>query len=94
MKFLQNSSQAFLNMKCWSQFLIDMKAAERKHRSGDSTHMQEIEIFDNQNFPKSFQNYLGNSNSKLRPGEIPFLKMESNITERFNLLSNQLFGKS
>ena len=64
----KNSTQAFLNVKCWLQFLIDMilsfQAAERKRRTEDSTHMQEIGIIDKQKFPKSFQSYLGNSKNK------------------------------
>ena len=33
-------------------FENSIKAAKRKHRTEDSTHMQEIEIIDNQKFPK------------------------------------------
>ena len=45
-------------------FELLIKAVERKRRTDDSTHIQEIEIIDNEKFPKSFQNYLGNSNNK------------------------------
>ena len=45
-------------------FEFSMEATERKHRREDSTPMQEIEVIDNQKFPKSFQCYLGNSNNK------------------------------
>ena len=40
------------------------KAAERKHWTENSTHLQEIEIIDNPKVPKSFQRYLVNSNNK------------------------------
>ena len=55
-------------------FEFSREAAERKGRTEDSTHtqhrnitfrcMQEIEIIDSQNIPKSFQSYLGISNIK------------------------------
>ena len=44
-------------------FEFSMKSAERKRRTEDSTHIQEIEIIDNRKVPKSFQSYqsyLGN----------------------------------
>ena len=41
------------------------EAAERKHRTEDSTHLQEIEIIDSQKFTKSFQIYCGSSNNKI-----------------------------
>ena len=47
-------------------FEYSMEVAERKPGTEDSTHIQEIEIIDNQKFPKSFQSYLGNSNIKNR----------------------------
>ena len=40
-------------------FEFPIKGAERKYRTEDSTHIQEIEIIDNRKFPKSFQSYLG-----------------------------------
>ena len=54
MKFLQNCSQAFFNVKFSLQLLTNMilnfylSAAERKHRTEISPHMQETEIIDNQ----------------------------------------------
>ena len=42
-------------------FEFSIKGAERKRRTEDSTHIQEIEIIDNRKFPKSFQSYLENS---------------------------------
>ena len=45
-------------------FEFSIEAAERKRRTEDSTHTQEIKIVDSQKFPKSFQSYLGNSNNK------------------------------
>ena len=46
-------------------FEFPIKAAERKRRTEDSTYVQEIETIDNQNSPKSFQRYFGNSNNKI-----------------------------
>ena len=46
----------------WYGFEFSIKGAEGKHRSDDSTHIQEIKIIDNRKVPKSFQSYLGNSN--------------------------------
>ena len=37
----------------WYSFEFSIKAAERKRRTDDSTNMQEIEITDNEKFPKS-----------------------------------------
>ena len=56
MKFLQNSCQAFLCevlvvVSDRYDFEISIKAAGRKRRTEDSTHVQEIEIIDNQKFP-------------------------------------------
>ena len=45
-------------------FEFSIEAAERKRRTEDSTHMQEIKIIDNQEFPMSIQNDLGYSNNK------------------------------
>ena len=45
-------------------FGFSIKAAERKRLTEDSTHMQEIEIMDNQKIPKSFQGCFENSNNK------------------------------
>ena len=45
-------------------FEFSIEAAERKRRTEDSTHTQEIKIVDSQKFPKSFQSYLGNPNNK------------------------------
>ena len=45
-------------------FKVSIKAAERKHRTYDSTHMQKIEIIGNRKDPESFQNCFGNSNNK------------------------------
>ena len=42
-------------------FEFSIKGAERKRRTENSTHIQEIEIIDNRKFPKSFQSYLENS---------------------------------
>ena len=47
-------------------FEFSIKAAERKRRKEDSTHMQEIGIIDNRKVPTSFQSYLGNLNSKTK----------------------------
>ena len=70
MKFLQNSPQAFLNVKCWLQFLINfklsIKSAERKRRAEDPTQMQEIEITGNRKVPPSFQSYLPNKTSLVK----------------------------
>ena len=44
------------------EFLI--RAAERKRRTEYSTHMQKIEIIDNQKCPKSFQSYLENNDNR------------------------------
>ena len=50
MKFLQNSSQAFLNVRCLVaatdryDFEFTIYAAERKRRIEDSSHKQEIKI--------------------------------------------------
>ena len=46
-------------------FKFSIKAAERKHRTEDSTHMQETEIIGNWKVPTSFQSYLRNSNNKI-----------------------------
>ena len=45
-------------------FEFSIKAAERKHRTDDSTHMQENEIIGNRKDPTSFQSCFGNSNNK------------------------------
>ena len=45
-------------------FEFSIKAAGRKHRTEDSTHIQETEIIDNRKVPKPIQSYLGNSNDK------------------------------
>ena len=45
---------------------FSMEAAERKRRTEDSTLMEKIEIINSQKFPKSFQSYLWNSNSKTK----------------------------
>ena len=47
-------------------FEFSIEAAERKRRTEDPTHMQEIEIIESQKFLKSFQSYLGNSNNKTK----------------------------
>ena len=73
-------------------FEFSIEVAERKHGTEDSTHMQEIEIIDNQNFQSHFKVALEIRTAK--PGETTFRKMERNIAQSFNLLSNQLFGIS
>ena len=45
---------------------FSIEAAERKRRTEDSTHMEEIEITNSQKCPKSFQNYLAISNNKTK----------------------------
>ena len=45
-------------------FEFSIEVAERKRRTEDSTHTQEIKTVDSQKFPKSFQSYLGNPNNK------------------------------
>ena len=45
---------------------FSIEAAERKHWTEDSTHMEEFEITNSQKFPKSFQNYLEISNNKTK----------------------------
>ena len=45
-------------------FEFSIKGAERKHRTEDSTQIQETEIIDDRKVPKSFQSYLGNSSNK------------------------------
>ena len=55
-----------------------IKAAERKCRTKDSTHIQEIEIIDNRNVQSYFKFTLGIRT--IKP------KMERNIAIRFNLL--------
>ena len=45
-------------------FKFSIKAAKRKRRTEDSTHIQEIEIIGNREVPTSFQSCLGNSNNK------------------------------
>ena len=45
-------------------FKFSIEDAERKHRTEDSTHIQEIEIIDNRKVSKSFQSYHGNSNNE------------------------------
>ena len=45
-------------------FEFSIEAAERKRRTEDWTHMQEIKIIDSQEFPMSIQNDLGYSNNK------------------------------
>ena len=45
-------------------FEFSIKADERKRRTEDSTHKQEIEIIGNRKVPRLFQSYLGNSNNK------------------------------
>ena len=57
MKFLQNSCQAFLNVKCIPDqydFEFSIKTAERKRYTEDSTHIQEVEIINNRKVRKSF----------------------------------------
>ena len=75
-------------------FEFSRKGAERKRRTEDSAHTQEIEIIDNRKVLKSFQNYLENSNNKTNLVKYVFQKMERTIATRFNFLSNHLFGKS
>ena len=48
----------------WYGFEFSIKEGERKQRTEDSTHIQEIKITDNRKVPKSFQSCLGNSNNK------------------------------
>ena len=73
-------------------FEFSIKAAERKHRTEDSTHIQETEIIDNRKVPKPIQSYLGNSNNKTSLVKQVFQKWRD-IAIRFNLLSNHLFDK-
>ena len=71
-------------------FEFAIEGAERKHRTEDSTHIQEIEIIDNRKVPKLPWEF-----KQLKElGEVGFPKMERNVAIRFNLLSNHLFGKS
>ena len=58
-------------------FKFSVKAAERKHRTGDST--QEIEIIDYRKVPKSFQSYLANSNNKTNLGKYLFQKWRKTL---------------
>ena len=46
-------------------FEFSIKTTERKRRRENSTHMQEIEVIDNQKFPKSIQSYLGNLTNRI-----------------------------
>ena len=45
-------------------FEFSIKGAERKHRTEDSTRIQENEIIDNRKVPNSCQSYLRNSRDK------------------------------
>ena len=60
-------------------FKFSVKAAERKHQTEDSTHIQEIEIIDNRKVPKSFQSYLGNSINKINLGKYLFEKWREEL---------------
>ena len=55
-------------------FKFSVKADERKRRTGDSTHIQEIETIDYRKVPKPFQSYLANSNNKTNLGKYLFQK--------------------
>ena len=69
-------------------FEFSIKAAERKSRTEDSIHIQEIGIIDNRNV---ISKLIEQEN---QPGKNCFPKIERNNTIPFNLLSNHLFGKS
>ena len=60
--FLECEALVVVPDRC--DFKFSIKAAERKRRAEDSTHMQEIEIIDNRKVPTSFQSFHGNSNNK------------------------------
>ena len=60
-------------------FKFSVKAAERKHRTRDSTHIQEIEIIDCRKVTKSFQSYLANSNNKTNLGKYLFQKWRKTL---------------
>ena len=70
-------------------FKFSIKAAERKHRTEDSTHMQEIEFIGNRKVPT----LPWKLKQKNQPGEIRFPKAERNIIRYFNFFSNHLFNK-
>ena len=69
-----------------NDFEFSIKAAERKRRTEDSTHIQETEIIYNRKVPKSFQIYLGNSNNKSFLVKYVSYKWRKTIAILFNLL--------
>ena len=60
-------------------FDFSIKCTERKRRSEDPTHIQEIEIIDNRKVPKLFQSYLGKSNSKTNLVRYTFQKWRETL---------------
>ena len=60
--FLECETLVVVPDRC--DFKFSIKAAERKRRTEDSTHMQEIEIIGNRKVITSFESYPGNSNNK------------------------------
>ena len=68
-------------------FEFSIKAAERKCRTEDSTHIQGIEIIDSPKVPKSFQCYLGNSNRKSNLVKNLFLNGENVSSETIYLVN-------
>ena len=62
-------------------FKFSIKAAERKHRTHDSTHMQKIEIIGNRKDPESFQNCFGNSNNKTNLVKYVFQKQRETLKD-------------
>ena len=70
MKFLQKSSQAFLNVKCSLQLPMDMILSFQqkllKESAGQRTQLisRKLKLLTAKKIPKSFQSYFGNSDNK------------------------------
>ena len=65
-------------------FGFSIKAAEKKHLTEDSAHIQETEIIDNRKVTKSFQSYLGNSNNKTNLVKYLFQKWRETLPDVLN----------
>ena len=59
--------------------VLNLQLKERKHRTEDSTHIQEIEIIDDRKVLKSFPSYLGNLNNKSNLVKQVFQKLREKL---------------
>ena len=60
-------------------FKFSLTTAERKRRTEDSTHIQEIELIGNRKVPKSSQSHLENPNNKTNLVKYLFQKLREKL---------------